>query len=193
MVGKVQGAFPLLGGTLWKFLVDPAIESNLRSGEHVKLALNKHWAAYWQVALEGVLFLVLVGLCLASTLQGGWWIPAWLAVIVGLHAVWLFLRIKSDVFVITNRRVFRVRGPVRWGFATMPAARIVDYSIRESPFAKAVSYGHFIFESAAQEQALREIRWVPDPSLCSAEIQDVVQGVYEDSEESVLPSGGSDT
>ena len=159
----------------------------------MKLALNKHWAAYWQVALEGVLFLVLVGLCLASTFQGGWWIPAWLAVIVGLHAVWLFLRIKSDVFVITNRRVFRVRGPVRWGFATMPAARIVDYSIRESPFAKAVSYGHFIFESAAQEQALREIRWVPDPSLCSAEIQDVVQGVYEDSEESVLPSGGSDT
>jgi hypothetical protein len=193
MVGKVQGAFPLLGGTLWKFLVDPAIESNLRSGEHVKLALNKHWAAYWQVALEGVLFLALVGLCLASTLQGGWWIPAWLAVIVGLHAVWLFLRIKSDVFVITNRRVFRVRGPVRWGFATMPAARIVDYSIRESPFAKAVSYGHFIFESAAQEQALREIRFVPDPSLCSDEIQDVVQGVYEDSEESVLPSGGSDT
>jgi Bacterial PH domain len=192
MVGKVQGLFPFVGEALWKFLVDPAIESHLREGEQVKLALHKHWAAYWQVALESVGVLILVGLCLESTVQGGWWILLWLAVFVAVHAFWLFLRLKSDVFVITNRRVFRVRGPVRWGFATMPVRRIVDYSISESPFAKAVSYGHFVFESAAQEQALREIRYVPQPSLCSDRIQDVVQGVGQDSTDLVSPGGADD-
>jgi hypothetical protein len=192
MVGHVPGRFPFGGESLWKFLVDPAVDSHLRYGEHVKLVLNKHWAAYWRVALEFVVVLILLALCLASTLQAGWWIPLWLAGFVALHALWLFLRLRSDVFVITNRRVFRVRGPVRWGFATMPTRRIVDYSIRESPFAKAVSYGHFVFESAAQEQALREIRYIPHPSECSARIQDVVQGVGKDSQDLVSPGGADD-
>jgi hypothetical protein len=192
MVGHVQGRFPFGGETLWKFLVDPAIKSHLREGEHVKLASHKHWAAYWQPALESVVVLVLVALYADSPQHSGSWILFWLALILALHALFLFLRLKSDVFVITNRRVFRVRGPVRWGFATMPAARIVDYSIHESPFAKAVSYGHFVFESAAQEQALREIHYVPDPSRCSDAIQDVVQGVEEDSKDIVTP-GGTDT
>jgi hypothetical protein len=192
MVGQVQGRFPFGGETLWKFLVDPAIHSHLRDGEHVKLSLHKHWAAYWQPALESVGVLVLVALYANSPQHSGSWILFWLALILAVHALFLFLRLKSDVFVITNRRVFRVRGPVRWGFATMPTRRIVDYSIRESPFAKAVSYGHFIFESAAQEQALREIHYVPNPSACSDAIQDVVQGVGNDSKDLVSPGGADD-
>jgi hypothetical protein len=54
-----------------------------------------------------------------------------------------------------------------------------------------VSYGHFVFESAAQKQALREIRYIPHPSECSARIQDVVQCVGQD-QDLVSPGGAED-
>ncbi|MBA2560419.1 MAG: PH domain-containing protein [Propionibacteriales bacterium] len=119
------------------------------------------------------------------------WIFAWLAGLFTIHAIWLFVCLQSDVFVITNRRVFRIRGPLHLRFATMPVDRIVDYSVDQSVTGRLCGYGHFVFESAAQDQALREITFVPQPSLRSNEIQDVVQQVEDDSE-NVRSGGQSD-
>ncbi|HYO34047.1 MAG TPA: PH domain-containing protein [Nocardioidaceae bacterium] len=165
------------------FLTDPRIKDRIRTGEEVRAVVRKHWIAYWRVLLEAV---VAGGLFLLYANQpASGWIFFWLGAALSVHAFGLFVYLASDVFVVTNRRVFRVRGPLRWGFATMPATRIVDYSVRESVAAQLLGrtflgqwfdYGHFVFESAAQEQALREIRYVPDPLACENAIQDVVQG-----------------
>jgi hypothetical protein len=59
--------------------------------------------------------------------------------------------------------------------ATMPLHRILDITV-EKPFnGRILGYGHFIFESAAQEQGLRDIRYVGRPDQRDLTIQRVVQ------------------
>ena len=163
---------------MWRFLTDPAIGSRLRAGEYDIAAVHRHWVAYWRVVLEGVAVVVLGWLYLDTASRGSW-VFFWLAAAVLCHGSWLFICLQSDVFVVTNRRIFRVRGPLGRKFATLPAARIVDYSVNQTLIGRTLDYGHFVFESAGQDQALHEIRYVPHPADRSNEIQDVVQPVEE--------------
>ena len=80
-----------------------------------------------------------------------------------------------DRFVITNMRVFRVHGILSQRIATMPLSRILDISVHKPVIGRMFGYGHFIFESAAQEQGLREIRYVGDPDARGLTIQRVIQ------------------
>ena len=80
-----------------------------------------------------------------------------------------------DRFVITNMRVFRVHGVFDRSLATMPMARILDISMTRSLTGQVLGYGHFVFESAAQGQGLREIRYVGDPDRRDLTIQRVIQ------------------
>jgi hypothetical protein len=165
-----------MGGTLWSLLTDPAVQSRLRAGEFEVDRVSKHWVAYWRVMAEALGFVLCCGLYLDSSVAAGW-IFAWLGAAVLVHALWLFACLQSDVFVITNRRVFRIQGPLGRKFATLPATRIVDYSVNQSVLGRMFGYGHFYFESAGQDQALHEIRYVSDPTGRSDKIQDVVQPV----------------
>ena len=92
-----------------------------------------------------------------------------------LHAGWRILERKTDRFVITNMRVFRVHGILTQNIATMPLSRILDISVHKPIIGRIFGYGHFIFESAAQEQGLREIRFVGDPDQRGLTIQRVIQ------------------
>ena len=103
------------------------------------------------------------------------WLPLLLAFGVLAHAAWKSLVEHMDRFVITNMRVFRVRGVLSQKLATMPLGRILDITV-EKPFSgRLLNYGHFVFESAAQEQGLREIRFVGRPYQRDLVIQRVVQ------------------
>ena len=73
-------------------------------------------------------------------------------------------------------------GPVLLGvavfdrsLATMPMTRILDISMYRSLMGQVLGYGHFVFESAAQGQGLREIRYVGDPDRRDLTIQRVIQ------------------
>ena len=80
-----------------------------------------------------------------------------------------------DVFVITNMRVFRLSGVFAVQIATMPISRILDITVEKPLIGRILGYGHFIFESAAQAQGLREIRYIGDPYERDLTIQRVVQ------------------
>ena len=80
-----------------------------------------------------------------------------------------------DRFVVTNMRVFRVHGILSQHVATMPISRILDISVHTPILGRIFSYGHFVFESAAQEQGLREIRFVGSPTQRGLTIQRVIQ------------------
>ncbi len=94
---------------------------------------------------------------------------------ISLHAGWRILERKIDRFVITNMRVFRVHGILSQSIATMPLSRILDISVHKPIIGRMFGYGHFVFESAAQEQGLREIRFVGDPDARGLTIQRVIQ------------------
>ena len=57
----------------------------------------------------------------------------------------------------------------------MPITRILDITVVKSFIGRVFGYGHFTFESAAQEQGLRDIRYVGEPDKRDLTIQRIVQ------------------
>ncbi len=91
------------------------------------------------------------------------------------HAAWGTARERRDRFVITNMRVFRIHGVLSSRLATMPLHRILDITVVKPLHGRILGFGHFVFESAAQEQGLRDIRYVGRPDERDLAIQRVVQ------------------
>ncbi|MFE4725471.1 PH domain-containing protein [Microbacterium sp. NPDC056736] len=157
-------------------MFDPRIDKHLITdqGERIVDEVRKHWAASASAALE--LFAGIVVLLLTFSVPAqAWWVPAVLGGAVMVHAVWRLFEQHTDRFVITNMRVFRVHGIVSQRIATMPLTRILDISVHKPAIGRIFGYGHFVFESAAQEQGLRDIRYVGDPDGRGLTIQRVIQ------------------
>lgn len=157
-------------------MFDPRIDKHLISdqGEFVVDEVRKHWAATVSAMLELLIGAVLlVGVAIVPA--PAWWVPVLLGWGVMLHAVWCILEQRLDRFVITNMRVFRVHGILSQRIATMPLSRILDISVHKPVVGRIFGYGHFVFESAAQEQGLREIKYVGRPDERGLTIQRVIQ------------------
>lgn len=155
--------------------LDPRIDAHLISdlGEVVIDEVMHHWVVMIKpvaIVLLGVLVI------LAMPFVGELW---WLLLLLGLAAVTHGLyRIQEqfvDRFVITNMRVFRVHGVFNQQTATVPMTRILDINVRKPLLGRMLGYGHFTFESAAQDQGLRDIRYVGRPDERDLTIQRVIQ------------------
>lgn len=165
-----------MAGWLRRNFVEPNIGMHLlrEEGEVIVDDVKHHWVVYTMPALEVVLAVVLLVLGVFSSVQTAW-LPWLIAVGLVAHAGWRALSEHMDRFVITNMRVFRLRGVLSKSLATMPLGRILDITV-EKPFSgRIMGYGHFVFESAAQEQGLRDIRFVGRPDARDLTIQRVVQ------------------
>jgi uncharacterized membrane protein YdbT with pleckstrin-like domain len=163
-------------GRLLRGVADPDIAAHLLAdeGEVVVDEVRHHWVVYWRACLEMVGAAVCFGWFLVSSVQTGW-LPLLLAAALTSHAGWLALNHTVDRFVITNMRVFRIRGVFARSLATMPISRILDITVEKPLLGRMLNYGHFVFESAAQEQGLRDIRYVGSPDQRDLTIQRVVQ------------------
>ena len=128
------------------------------------------------MVVPSLLTVVGVVVMFLSALLTRWWPPV---LIIGLAVscvgLWKFHEISMDRFVITNMRVFRVNGVVTRHVATMPLTRILDISVYQSLLGMALNYGHFTFESAADDQGLRRITYVANPKERDLTIQRVIQ------------------
>ncbi|WP_216648781.1 PH domain-containing protein [Agromyces agglutinans] len=155
---------------------DPKVHRHLISdqGEVVVDEVRKHWTAMVKPVLE-MLLAIPVLLLLLLLPKELYFLPLLIAPAILIHATWRLLDVRMDRFVITNMRVFRVHGILSQHIATMPIARILDISVKKPLIGRVLGYGHFIFESAAQDQGLREIRFVGDPDERGLTIQRVIQ------------------
>ena len=159
-----------------RFLVDPQIGRHLLrdEGEVIVDEVRKHWVVYVVPALIALLGVFFLGLFLVASVE-----IAWLPLLIGLGllgwAAWRALAQNMDRFVITNMRVFRVKGVLARSLATMPLGRILDITVVKPMTGRLLGYGHFTFESAAQDQGLRDIRFVGSPDARDLAIQRVVQ------------------
>ena len=106
-------------------------------------------------------------------------VPVVVSFLVGallmLVAGWRALNHHMDRFVVTNMRVFRVTGVFSSKHATTPLSRILDITVDQPFLGLLLGFGHFTFESAAQEQGLRDIRYVAKPLARDLVIQRHVQ------------------
>jgi hypothetical protein len=155
---------------------DPRIASHLlrEEGEVIVDEVRHHWCAYVRPGLEAVVAIGLLAISMVAPLDVAW-VPILLALAALLHAGWLAMREHRDRFVITNMRVFRVHGVLSQSLATMPLTRILDITVRRPLHGRLLGFGHFCFESAAQEQGIRDVRYVGRPYERDLAIQRVVQ------------------
>jgi len=157
-------------------MFDPKVRRHLISdeGEVVIDEVRQHWIVFTIPMLEVVLAAALL-IAMVTTPIGGQ--PVLLAIVLVLltHAFWNFLTHHRDRFVVTNMRVMRIRGVFSQTVATTPIARVLDITLQKPIIGRMLGYGHFVFESAAQDQGFREIKWVSRPDDRDLTIQRVIQ------------------
>ncbi|BCB80081.1 hypothetical protein GCM10022251_07410 [Phytohabitans flavus] len=81
-----------------------------------------------------------------------------------------------DRFILTNKRVMVVNGIVTRKVGMMPLLRVTDMKYEQSPLGRLLNYGTFVLESAGQDQALREVKHLPNPNELYLR---VVEEMYE--------------
>lgn len=155
---------------------DPRIGRHLLrdEGEVIVDVVHRHWAAYTVPLLEAALAVPMLALTSVVPVQLST-VPLVAGLALLAHAGWGMARERKDRFVITNMRVFRLHGVLSQRLATMPLQRILDITVVKPLHGRLLGFGHFCFESAAQEQGLRDIRYVGRPDQRDLAIQRVVQ------------------
>jgi membrane protein YdbS with pleckstrin-like domain len=98
----------------------------------------------------------------------------WLAVIG--YVAWRVFDWYFDRFILTNKRVMVVNGIVTRKVAMMPLLRVTDMKYEQSALGRTLNYGTFVLESAGQDQALREVKHLPNPNELYLR---VVEEMYE--------------
>jgi membrane protein YdbS with pleckstrin-like domain len=81
-----------------------------------------------------------------------------------------------DRFILTNKRVMLIEGIISRNVAMMPLARVTDMKYTQSPLGRVLGYGTFELESAGQDQALRNVVNLPNPTDLYLQ---VVEEMYE--------------
>lgn len=98
----------------------------------------------------------------------------WLAVIGWV--AWKVFDWYFDRFILTNKRVMVVNGIITRKVAMMPLLRVTDMKYEQSALGRLLNYGTFVLESAGQDQALREVKHLPNPNELYLR---VVEEMYE--------------
>lgn len=147
----------------WSRFLDPHVDDRLiaEEGEYILDEIRRHWVTrLW----PGTWVLVgMIAFGVMPSLGHLWWVAMAIGVVLGVGGFWRMHVQYMDRFVVTNLRVFRVNGVLDQRFASMPLSRVLDMSMERPFWGQVFGYATFVFESAAQDQGLREIRFVGNP------------------------------
>lgn len=173
-------------------LPEQQVEHHLlvEEGEVIIDLVRHHRIVYWQAIAELIGVALLWALAVFGPISLGWFFIL-AAFALAAHALYLTLREHRDVFVITNMRVFRASGVFTVRVATVPISRILDITVEKPLMGRMLGYGHFVFESAAQSQGMRSIRFIGEPDERDRTIQRVVQAAGLRGGFDHRPRGGS--
>ena len=140
--------------------------------------VRRHWIVFVKPVLElaAAVLLMFVGTFVIEPADPGGWLVL-LGLGLGLRAAWVTVLVPRECFVVSDMPVFRLHGVLSTHRATMPLSRILDITVDKPLVGRVLGYGHLTFESAGQEQGLREIRYVGRPDARDLKIQRVVQVV----------------
>ena len=174
----------------------------LLPGEKLVVAVHAHWAQLAEPVLSMMLgFVVAIwvdsNVTKSSQILGTfmWWVFFFLL----LRLLWDLLNWHHNWFVATDKRLLLRYGLIVHKVAMMPLLKVTDMSYVRSIPGQFLGFGKFVLESAGQDQALREVRWVPQPdetyrAIC-AEIFHIVppsdDEFVEGPDESIGGAGGS--
>ncbi len=90
-----------------------------------------------------------------------------------LVVLWLGYKVFDWVrtyFVVTSRRMVLSSGVFNQKVNMMPLTKVTDMSFQRTATGRLFGYGEFIVESAGQDQALSNIRFIPYPEQLYLEV-----------------------
>jgi membrane protein YdbS with pleckstrin-like domain len=111
------------------------------------------WGAIWMTYTALLVWLGIMGYV-------GWRVADW----------------HFDRFILTNKRIMKISGIITRNVAMMPLLRVTDMKYEQTPLGRVLNYGTFVIESAGQDQALREVPYLPSPNELYLR---VVEEMYE--------------
>jgi membrane protein YdbS with pleckstrin-like domain len=158
----------------------PLVARYLFPTERYRGEWKRHWIHLATPLLVGILATFVLGY-LAGFLAGqNVGALTTVAVILWFAIIgWVAWRVADwyyDRFILTNKRVMVVNGIITRQVAMMPLLRVTDMKYEQSPLGRTLNYGTFVLESAGQEQALREVKHLPNPNELYLR---VVEEMYE--------------
>lgn len=158
----------------WSRFLDPHVEDRLitEEDEVILQEIRRHWVTRLIPGLKVLLGMVAFGLM--PWLGHLWWVALVFGLLLGLNGFWRMHEEYMDRFVVTNLRVFRVHGVIDQQSASMPLSRVLDFSMHRPFWGQLFGYADFVFENAAQDQGLRDIKFVGDPDARQHLFQRVV-------------------
>jgi hypothetical protein len=153
------------------------VDRQLLPDEHVVDDVRHVWVAF--VGPAGLLALaVLLGLwALLAVPIDSLWLPLVLALVLASFSADRLARVWKDRLIITDSRVMRVSGVYSRKAAWMPLSRVLDITVDRPLWLRPLRAGHLTLENAAQEQGLREFRFIPHPNERALRIHALRTGV----------------
>jgi len=149
----------------------------LHEREHQVITVRMHPAV-----LVAPVALALGGLIVAVVLNGSV-LSGQRAIMMIVWVGWLILFLRAlvlaatwsvEYFVVTSRRMILTSGLLTRKVAMMPLNKVTDMSFQRSLGGRLFGYGEFILESAGQDQALRNIPFIPYPEQLYLEVCDLL-------------------
>ena len=165
--------------------VPASVNKYLLPHERQVISVHQHPAV-----LIGPIFWVLLGLAIAgwqsnSVAHGNTtviliiWI---LWAILLLRLAWKVLEWSLTYFVITSQRLLLTQGFVIRRVDMMPLTKVTDMSFQRTTLGRILGYGEFIVESAGQDQALRNVKFLPYPEQLYLEVCGLIFRDKDDSD-----------
>jgi uncharacterized membrane protein YdbT with pleckstrin-like domain len=153
--------------------VPASVNRYLLPHERQVISVHEHPAV-----LIGPIALVLAGLAIAGLLteyvtngNGTAILVIWLVWLVLL--LWLGIKIWDwavNYFVVTSQRLLLAQGVIVRKVGMLPLAKVTDMSFQRTTIGRILGYGEFIVESAGQDQALRNVKFIPYPEQLYLEV-----------------------
>ena len=153
--------------------VPASVNRYLLPHERQVISVHEHPAV-----LIGPIALVLLGLAVAGLLSNyvahgnvdailiiwGLWV-----ILLGWFGfkVWAW---SVDYFVVTSQRLLLAQGFVVRKVGMLPLSKVTDMSFQRSWIGRILGYGEFVVESAGQDQALRNVKFIPYPEQLYLEV-----------------------
>ena len=141
------------------------------------ITVRRHPAVLLWPAAELIAGLVVAGV-VTNTIAAGnnlainvvWW--AWLLLL--MRFTWKLIDWAVEYLVITKTRILFATGMITRKINMMPLAKVTDMSFQRSLAGRMLGYGEFVIESAGQDQALRNIHYIPYPESLYLEVMSMI-------------------
>ena len=147
--------------------IPPELDRYLTTAEKIVFRTRLHWIRIAGPWLQFFLALLLLGV-LDTRLPRDTRVRDILVFLLALvlaRALWRTFEWYREWFVGTDRRLMLTLGIITRKVAMIPLSKVTDMRYDRPPVGQILGYGSFILESAGQDQAFREVEYVPHPDL----------------------------